>query len=379
MSSPAYSTRYSADWDLHWCALSAVAAETPTTSAIDDRCYRLLRDMHVFRTLLPQALQGVEADPLDAMALIEDMATMSGTVGWVSLVGITGAIFATELEISAAQEVYADPDAMIAYAGASSGGTLARHRDHIVLSGRWDLASGLSHAAWVAVGCRIADGAHSGTAVALVPRPECEASFGWDPIGLAGTGTGAVSIEGASIPAHRVIFDRSPNGDHRSRRRYRQLIPSMIASVSLGVARAALDETAAWLSGEVAPQSGPRRADSEHVQHLVGRAHAELRSARAFLREVTAETWHRVCLGDDLGLGQGALHRLAATHAAAVAAETSAAVATFAGTRAVTGSNPICRRWIDARTITANITVRDLYYRVYGGVATGGQVPQSWP
>lgn len=379
MSVTAYSTQYSRDWDTHWCALSAIARETPTTPAIDNRCYRLLRDMHVFRTLLPHKLQGVEADPLDAMALIEDMATLSGTVGWVSLVGITGAIFATELAISAAREVYADPDAMIAYAGASSSGTVVRQGDHLVLSGRWDLASGLTHATWVAVGCQIVEGTDSGTAVVLVPRSECEVSFDWDPIGLAGTGTGAVAIEGAPIPRHRVIVDRSQTRDHRSRRRYRHLIPSMIASVSLGVARAALDETAAWLSGEAAPQSGPRRADSEHVQHLVGRAHAELRSARAFLREVTAETWRRACLGEDPGLDQGALHRLAATHAATVPAETSAAVATVAGTRAVTGSNPICRRWIDARTITANITVRDLYYRVYGGVATGGQVPHLWP
>jgi len=36
-------------------------------------------------------------------------------------------------------------------------------------------------------------------------------------------------------------------------------------------------------------------------------------------------------------------------------------------------------RWLDARTVLANITVRDLYYRVYGGVAAGGHIPTSWP
>jgi hypothetical protein len=51
----------------------------------------------------------------------------------------------------------------------------------------------------------------------------------------------------------------------------------------------------------------------------------------------------------------------------------------LAGTRAVTVSDQLCRRWADARTITANITVRDIYYRVYGGVLAGGQIPTSWP
>jgi alkylation response protein AidB-like acyl-CoA dehydrogenase len=154
----------------------------------------------------------------------------------------------------------------------------------------------------------------------------------------------------------------------------------MIASVSLGIGGAALSEIAEHLSAEPAQSSGlRRRADSEHIQHVLGRAHAELRSARGLLREVTTETWRRACLGEDLGLEQGALHRLAATHATTVAAETSATVAMLAGTRAITVSDQLCRRWADARTITANITVRDLYYRVYGGVMTGGEIPSSWP
>jgi indole-3-acetate monooxygenase len=366
------------NWQLHWPALSDLAAETPNTSAIDDRCYQLLRDMHVFRTLLPKSLGGVEADPPDAMALIETLATLSGTIGWVSLVGVTGAIFAAELEPVAAQEIYADPDAIIAFAGAPNG-ILTRGKDGFVLSGRWDLASALSHASWVAVACRIADKSDSGTAVAIVPGSGCTISFSWDPIGLVGTGTGAVSINQVAVPAHRVIIDGPASDEQRSRRRLRQLIPSLIASVSLGIATAALDEAAQWLSAEPIPQTGSRRADSEYVQHLLGRAYAELCSARSFLREVTAETWQRACLGKDIGLDHGALHRLAATHAATVAAETSASIAAFAGTRSVTSADRICRRWVDARTITANITVRDLYYRVYGGVAANGQIPRSWP
>ena len=365
-------------WAVHWPALRALAGEVPLTAAVDDRCYQLLHDMQVFRTLVPGNLKGAQADPLDAMATIEALAALSGTIGWISLVGVTGGIFAAELELPTAMEIYADPDVIVAYAGAPNG-TLTPENGQFVLSGQWDLASGLSHAAWIAVGCRIGGASGGGTAVAIVPAGDCTTSLSWEPIGLSGTGTGSLSISRASVPSEHVIVDQACDAEDRKRRRYRQLIPSMIASVSLGVGTGALNEIAEHLSAQPAQSSGPRRADSEHVQHLLGRAHADLRGARALLHDVTAETWHRACLGQDLGLEHGALHRLAATHATTIAAETSAAVAMLAGTRAVTVSDQLCRRWADARTITANITVRDIYYRVYGGVLAGGQIPSSWP
>lgn len=367
-----------AGWELHWPALRALAGEAPRTAAVDDRCYQLLRDMQVFRTLLPGSLKGAEADPLDAMASIEALAALSGTIGWIALVGVTGAIFAAELDMAVAREIYADPDAVVAYAGATNG-TLTSENGRFVLSGQWNLASGLSHAAWIAAGCRIGSEPDGSAAVAIVPARDCTTSLSWEPIGLSGTGTGTVSIDRVSVLPDHVIADQAYDIQGRMRRRYRQVIPSMIASVSLGIGEAALSEIAEHLSAEPAQSSGFRRADSEHVQHLLGRAHAELRGARGLLREVTAETWRRACLGQDLGLEHGALHRLAATHATTVAAETSATVAMLAGTRGVTISDQLCRRWADARTITANITVRDLYYRVYGGVMTGGDIPSSWP
>jgi indole-3-acetate monooxygenase len=364
-------------WDLHWPALRALAGKAPCTAVIDDRCYQLLCDMQVFRTLLPSSLNGAQVDPPDAMATIEALAGVSGTIGWISLVGVTGAIFATELELAVAREIYANPDAIVAYAGAPNG-SLTPATGGFVLSGQWNVVSGLSHAAWIAVGCRM-DGEPGTTAVAIVPARDCTTSLTWEPIGLSGTGTGTVSIDRVAVPPDHVIADQPRDAEGWRRRRHRQLIPSLIASVSLGIGAAALSEMAEHLSAEPAQPSGLRRADSEHVQHVLGRAHAELRSARALLHEVTAETWYRACHGQDLGLEHGALHRLAASHATTVSTEASATVTALAGTRAVTASDQLCRRWADARTITANITVRDLYYRVYGGVMTGGQIPISWP
>jgi alkylation response protein AidB-like acyl-CoA dehydrogenase len=363
------------DWDWYRAALLEADEAAAGGHAINDRCFALLRDLGVFRTLLPRELGGAEKEPLAAMALIEDLAALSGTLGWVSFVGVTGGMFAAELTPEAAREIYADPDALVAYAGAPAG-ALTRLDGGYRLTGRWEPVSGLSHATWVAVGCRIL-GEPGGPAVGIVPRRAGTVRFGWDPVGLSGTGTGALALDEVALPARRML--RAGARLDRRSTRYRTLVPSLMASVSLGLGRAALQETAAWLAAEPPGPDGRRRADSDQIQELLGRAYAEVRSARAFLLEVTAETWRRVCLGEDLGLEHGALHRLAASHAATVAAEVSSAVAALAGTRAVTRSHTQCRRWLDARTVTANVTVRSLYYQVYGGVAAGGAIPESWP
>jgi len=360
------------------------AVTAADSDKIDDRWFDLLREMGVFRSLLPAELAGAGLGPPEAMDLVEELATLSGNVGWISFVGLTGGIFATELPLDLARVIYADPDALVAYAGAANG-RLDKDGDGYVLTGHWEAASGLSRAAWVAVGCRMPDGDHHsrnspGTAVAFVPRADCDASYAWKPVGLSGTGTGSLRIDGAAVAAEQLLPDPGRDAaDYWRKRRGRLLIPSLMACVSLGLARAAIGEVVGQFASESDGRPGGRRADSEHVQHALGRLHADVRSARAFLREVTVDCWQRATAGEDLSLEQGALHRLAATHAAVVAAEASAAAAALIGVRGVTPSHAVCRHWIDARTVAANVTVRDLYYRVYGGAAMGGAIPQSWP
>jgi alkylation response protein AidB-like acyl-CoA dehydrogenase len=344
-----------------------------TGQEFDDDCFKALQSVGVLRMLIPEDLGGVAAEPVHAMELIEDISAVGGSVGWISFAGVTGGIFATELPSAGAQEVYADPDILVAYAG-FAGGVAIRHARGFELSGHWPMASGLSHASWLALGCRSEDR----TAVAMVPRGACSVMYGWDPVGLTGTATGSVKVDSVLVPPDLMVWD-GHNLEQRRKMRYRMMIPSLMASVSLGLARATLEEVALGFAEAPTRPGTVRSADSEQVQHVLGRAHAEVCGARAFLREVTESSWRRLSLGEDLGLERGALLRLAATHAATVAAEATSAVAKLAGIRGVTTSQAITRRWLDARMVTANVTVRDLYYRVYGGVVVGGDIPDSWP
>src|SRR5687768_12722412 len=91
---PAVSAIGGANWERWRTDLDAAAAAASGGAEISDRCFELLQELGVFRTLLPHSLGGAESDPLDAMALIEGIAAVNGSAGWVAFVGVTGASFA---------------------------------------------------------------------------------------------------------------------------------------------------------------------------------------------------------------------------------------------------------------------------------------------
>ncbi|MGH3943116.1 MAG: hypothetical protein ACRDTG_31740 [Pseudonocardiaceae bacterium] len=367
------------NWDTLWPKLVKAAQSTsnPERGAIDDHQYDLLRQTGIFRALIPHEYKGHAVDPLAALTLIEDLASVSGTLGWLAFTGTIGGMFSVELPDVGVGEVYSDPDELIAYAGGIHG-ELSRRGGVFTVSGYWHMVSGVSRAPWVAVGCTVVNAEPSATAVVLIPRAACEIGPYWSPVGLPGTGTAPLTVRDVAVPAHRVAYDVRSDSVNRRRRLFRVLVPSAIAAVSVGIGLASLDAAAEHLAHEQ-PGTGARRADSELIQDVLGRHYAQMLAARSLLHEVTSEVWQRAANGDDLGLELGARHRLAATHAAHAAAAAAETITRLAGVAAVTNGHLASVRWLDARTILANITVRDLYYRVYGGVTAEGDIPRSWP
>ncbi|MBC8092558.1 MAG: hypothetical protein H7Y15_11580 [Pseudonocardia sp.] len=361
------------NWAYLRSALAAVAEAPGDRHLINSESLALLRQTGAFSALLPLANDAVNAeiDPAAALALVEKCGAICGTMGWIAFVGMSGGVFYPALDSATAREVYGHPDAFVAYAGAPAG-TLTQDTDGYVLSGRWAIVSGLSDATWVALGARI-DGRGT-TAVAILPQGTCRAQFSWEPVGLPGTGTGEAIVDHVHVPARYVIMDGGDSPRARRLGRYRTLIPGLMASVSLGIASGGLDALT-----DRSPTGPHMPAGPEMTKDVIGRAWARVHAARAFLHQTTEDVWHAACAGTDPGLEAGARLRLAATHAAEVSAEVASALVGLVGTAGVTADHPLCRRWLDARTVTANVTVRSLYYRLYGAVRLTGESPESWP
>lgn len=367
-----------ATWADLWPRMAGLERPAADAPALDDHVL-LLEQAGVLGALVPDELGGYGLDAPAGLAVIEDLAYLNGSLGWLAFVGMTGGMFSVELPADGARAIWEHSHPLIAYAGASNGVLTKDDDGDYRLSGSWHMASGVTNAAWVALGCKVDDGQPSATAVALVPATSCHVGPLWSPIGLPGTGTAPVSVESAVVRGDHVTFDLRDDDANRFRRRYRVLVPSAIAAVGVGIAMGCLDATAEHLAQEPRPEVGSRRADSDRVQHELGVHYANVLAARSLLHDATAEVWQLAHNGKDYGLELAARQRLAASHAANVAADAAEAMSRLAGVSAVTIGTSTSARWLEARTVLANVSVRDLYYRVYGGVAADGAIPRSWP
>src|SRR5579862_8773091 len=179
---------------------------------------RVLAAMHearLFRMYIPQALGGVEIDPVTSMIVVEEIARADAAAAWNLMLGATYGLWAAFLPEDAAREVYGAADAVVAGALRPSG--RARPVDGgFVVDGRWSFASGIRHSAWWNAGCLIApDGGASegatpsqpppGACLVFFPAADGELIDNWDVGGLRGTGSHDYAVSGLFVPHARVI------------------------------------------------------------------------------------------------------------------------------------------------------------------------------
>ncbi len=174
--------------------VAATAAGAEARGALDPAVVLALREAGVFAALIPAALGGGEAHPNELRAAIEAIAEADAAAGWCAAIAATAGLAAAYLP---------PPDAARLLGGDSipagvfaPRGTLRRTANGAFeLSGRWQLASGVSHASVVGLGC-VDPGGRGGPLYAVLPREQVEVIETWDPLGLRAT----ASHESASMP-----------------------------------------------------------------------------------------------------------------------------------------------------------------------------------
>src|SRR5262249_46266353 len=97
----------------------------------------------VFRLLLPPALGGAGASPLEFREVVETVATMDGSTGWCVMISGGYGQFAGLLPPPAATEIFSDPAAVVASTFRPNGVAPAVEGGYQV-SGQWPLGSGRS-------------------------------------------------------------------------------------------------------------------------------------------------------------------------------------------------------------------------------------------
>ena len=336
---------------------------------------RAFADAGFFHLCVPRALGGREADPATLVRVIETLAAADGSAAWCAMIGATSGVASAYLAADAAREIYGA-------AGAISGGAFAPlGRATVVdggyrVTGRWPFASGCEHCTWLMGGSVIVD---DGTPLpdprlVLFPAGDARIIDTWTVAGLRGTGSHDIAVDDLFVPAARsfsLVTDRPTQTGTLYAFPVFGLLALGIAAVTLGIARAAIDELVR-LAGMKTPSGSRRRlAERAVIQSAVAEAEAVLGAARALVFDAVASAWATAEAAGTIDLRVRARLRLATTHAAIAAARAVDLMYNAAGGTAVYATSPLQRHFRDVHAATQHVMVAPTTLELVGRVLLG--------
>jgi 3-hydroxy-9,10-secoandrosta-1,3,5(10)-triene-9,17-dione monooxygenase len=183
------------------------AQEAEDGRVVPAESMKALTETGFFRLLQPVSFDGLEADPLTFYTAVRLIASACGSTGWVaSVIGVHPwqlALFPPQAQ----EEVWgADPAARMSSSYAPTGKATQQEGGHR-LKGRWSFSSGCDHASWVLLGGIVLndEGKPVDYRTFLLPASDYRIDDVWDTVGLRGTGSNDIVVEGAFVPEHRSL------------------------------------------------------------------------------------------------------------------------------------------------------------------------------
>jgi len=333
----------------------------------------------IYRAGVPRRFGGDALPPAEFLRLVERISAVDGSAGWVASFG-SSAVYLAALPPDTQAELYGDGPDVVFAGGLFPVQPARRVEGGYRVSGRWKFASGCRGADVLGVGIRAGE-ERAGRPLTAVLRPDqVEIAENWDVIGLRGTGSHDLVVDGAVVREEWTFVRGGPATVDEPLYRYPTVAyaAQVLAVVGLGVARAALDHVIA--EGARPGHTGaPRAADRAGHRIAIGRAEAQLRSARAFFYETTDEVWATVEAGDPATTEQASLLRLSAAHLAGISFEVAGTVYQLGGIDAITTGGPLERRLRDASVVPQHAFLQEGVYDGAGAVLLGAQPFPGYP
>jgi alkylation response protein AidB-like acyl-CoA dehydrogenase len=362
------------------------AAEAEAKRRLSDAAAAAMKGAGLFRMWVPRAYGGLEVDPLTALPIFEEVARIDSAAGWNLALPAANSLFLAFLDEQAAAEVFGEPDSIIA-------GTFFPPCNAVPVdggfrvTGRMPFASACHHCGWFIVLAHVvengtertgADGAPETWFIAL-RASDFEIIDHWNTVGMRGTGSHDAAIRDAFVPRHRA----APLAASASRQSvpkgfegplYRCTVwpaHGALASIALGIARAALDELVTLARTKTPAYMPSPLSQRSLAQSQVAQAEARLGAARAYLYEALREVWENAVAGHFVALPQKLKVQLAAVHAALAAAEAVDLVQAAAGTSGIRCEYGFERHFRDVHSITQHAYISASRYESVGKLLFG--------
>ncbi|MEV5835433.1 acyl-CoA dehydrogenase family protein [Nocardia sp. NPDC052112] len=344
--------------------LAATAEETERIGKLSDESAELIRQAGVMRLLQPTDFGGYAAHPQDFAEAVMAVARRCGSTGWVCGVGGVHPWEMALMDRKVQNEVWGEnPDTWIASPYAPQG--IATPTDGgYILKGHWNFSSGTDHCDWIFLGALLGDTDGQPTQPSKVlhvvlPRDDYTiVDDSWDVIGLSGTGSKDVIVDGAFIPSYRTIeadvvatgevaAERAGRTDTVYRLPFWTMFPLGITSAVIGIAEGALDAHLHYQRDRVSAM-GTKIKDDPYVLYAISEAAAEIAASRTQLLDGVGRLYDLADAGKSITFEDRSLVRRNQVRCAWRAVAAVDAIFARSGGNAVRRQNVMQRFWRDA-------------------------------
>ncbi|MDQ2626187.1 MAG: hydroxylase [Actinomycetota bacterium] len=369
--------------------LAAAAEETERLGTLSQQSVALIRQAGVMRMLQPRDCGGYAAHPREYAEAVMAVAKACGSTGWVC--GVVG-VHPWEMALMDRRlqtEVWGqDPETWIASSYAAQGVATPVDGGY-QLNGRWAFSSGTDHCDWIVLGARVGETLLPRVLHVVLPRSEYTVvDDSWDVIGLSGTGSKDIVVDGAFVPHYRTIdfehvaSEMSPaERVGRTETLYRlpfwAMFPLGITAAVIGIAEGALAAHLDYQRDQAAT-TGTRINDDPYARCAVSEAAAEIAASRVELLDGISRLFDLADAGGVITCEEGSLvprNQLRCARRAVAAVD---AIFTRSGGNAARKNNPLQRFWRDAHVgLGQAIHLSDTIYHSSALTATGEQAPEA--
>jgi 3-hydroxy-9,10-secoandrosta-1,3,5(10)-triene-9,17-dione monooxygenase len=189
-------------------ALRERSAHCKAQSRVPDETIQDFHDAGFFKILQPEQWGGYAMDPQVFYAVGIEVAKSCMSSAWV--LGVV-AVHNWQLAVfddQAAQDVWAEDPTVLISSSYAPVGKVQVVDGGFKLSGRWSFSSGSAHCKWAFLGAVVptpeAPFDMGNYRTFLVPIEDYEIVDNWDVVGLQGTGSHDIVVDGAFVPEHRT-------------------------------------------------------------------------------------------------------------------------------------------------------------------------------
>lgn len=348
-------------------ALRERAVHAEQLRRLPDETFKDFQEAGLFRCLQPRRYGGYELDPCTFYQAVIDVGTVCGSSAWVlGVVGVHNwhlALFAPQAQ----EDVWGEDTSVQVSTSLAPTGTVERVDGGFRLHGRWSFSSACDYCQWAVLGGVVpplGKGDPPDVRTFLLPRRDYTIVDNWYVMGLSGTGSKELVVDGAVVPEYRThsyrdaFHIKNPGAVVNDGPLYRipfgLLFPGCITAPAIGVALGALDTFRDQQKTRVASRDGSRAAEDPFIQYHLAEAAAEVDAARARVLGNFAEMMRTVSSGSEIPLTQRARYRFAIAKAVEWSVQAVDRLFEASGGHGVYLANPIQRAWRDVHAIRAH-------------------------